>query len=393
MRVLFVNNHLRHGGKEQFIQDSRSGLEQAGHVTALIYTVAEETAIHAGITFCIPGLDSRQDLNPTMDRLRECIGLFKPDIIHLHFGPTNLVALRWMLKRFPVMRSVHDAEFLCPTRYYVRSDTGAPCNSSCGTVCFSAGCLSIASPRSLFRLLRTKAVQRIYSRGSSLNTQSEYLRSKLLQLPANPSDVSVLPVFVPTPAPYVPPDDNFRFLYAGRLHRLKGPQIAIEAMTQLPAAAILDIAGSGVMEGELRKQVQTLGLESRVHFLGYLSREELQRQYTRAAAVVCPAIHPENCPVVIQESLAAGRPVIATPVGGIPELLDDGVEGLLVPMADVNAIATAMRSIMDDPEMAQQMGRNGRRRISREEYSRDYHVRELLTEYQSSIRKFSRGGR
>ena len=92
--------------------------------------------------------------------------------------------------------------------------------------------------------------------------------------------------------------------------------------------------------------------------------------------------------MVIQEAMAAGIPVIATNVGGIPELVVDAETGFLVPPNDPHTLAARMRQLLDKPDMAVRLGANGRKKIHEEKYRLAYHLTELLDEYRTTIDKF-----
>ena len=391
MRILFVNDHVRIGGKEKYIDAIRKELKEAGHVTGLVHSVVDNDAPVGlnGIQFWVRGLASLREFRPAIERLREVVDLFKPDVIHIHNNPPNHIVVNWLVRRFPVLRSVHDVEFVCPTRYYIRKDSGRQCDSACGTICFQAGCLSIARPRAVARLVRTRINQRIYARGASLSTQSEYVKSNLLAMRSRPEFVSVLPVFVDsvvtedTPLPTAN-----HFVFSGRLNHWKGPDVAIEALSHVDSAT-LEILGSGAMLPQLQDLVRRLKLESRVRFSGFVEGSALVEKYTNAIAVVLPSRLPENCPMAVQDAMAAGRAVISTRTGGIPALVDDGVTGLLVPPNDSRAVAAAMEQLMRDRASCETMGRNGRIKMSREEYQRGPHLKSLVADYERAIRAFA----
>jgi glycosyltransferase involved in cell wall biosynthesis len=136
-----------------------------------------------------------------------------------------------------------------------------------------------------------------------------------------------------------------------------------EALAQLNAQGIrchLDIVGTGGLEDELKSRVKALGLESQVTFHGYVPYgPDLFSLYQRAGALVLSSLT-EGFPQVINESLCMGLPTIATTVGGIPAFLKDGDTALLVPPADVKALASAIKRIMDDSDLRESLRHNGR---------------------------------
>jgi len=110
---------------------------------------------------------------------------------------------------------------------------------------------------------------------------------------------------------------------------------------------------------DLRQQIGKLGLENRVRFIGHQSQAELAFRMSEAAVLVLPS-KSEGLPRVIIEAMATGTPVIASRVGGIPELIKDGVNGFLIPPGDEQALAEKLRWVLSNPDKARAMGHAGR---------------------------------
>ncbi|WP_376790593.1 glycosyltransferase [Thermoflexus sp.] len=113
------------------------------------------------------------------------------------------------------------------------------------------------------------------------------------------------------------------------------------------------LVGDGPLRPELEDQVRVLGLENKVRFLGVRSDVP---EILATADVFVLSSEWEGNPLSVMEAMAAGKPVIATAVGGVPELVEDGVSGLLVPPADAGALAEAIWKVVDDPELRVRMG-------------------------------------
>ena len=121
----------------------------------------------------------------------------------------------------------------------------------------------------------------------------------------------------------------------------------------------LDIAGDGPLRGELESLAAELGLGQAVRFLGRV--EGVTAEMEQAAAVVVPSLG-EGFGMVALEAAERGRPVIASAVGGLPEIVDDGRTGVLVPRADASALAAAIVDLARDPARAAALGRAARER-------------------------------
>ena len=108
--------------------------------------------------------------------------------------------------------------------------------------------------------------------------------------------------------------------------------------------------------------VQRYGLGARVRFTGRITTVELVRHYNRAEMLVCPSLY-EGFGLPAGEAMACGLPVAATTGGALPEVVEDGVTGILVPPGDAPALAEAIRTLMSDPDLRRRMGQAGRERV------------------------------
>ncbi|MEQ1800518.1 MAG: glycosyltransferase family 4 protein [Gammaproteobacteria bacterium] len=190
-------------------------------------------------------------------------------------------------------------------------------------------------------------------------TVSEALRRGLLALGADPAKVITLRNGVDLQR-FNPGDTGDReaarlrlgltgptVLSVGNLLELKGHHLLVEALVQLPGVTAL-IAGEGPMRPSLERLASERGVGDRVRLLGNLPQEELVACY-RAADMLVLASSREGMPNVVLESLACGTPVIATPVGGIPELIDSAESGLLLADRSAGAIVQAVRALRASP--------------------------------------------
>jgi glycosyltransferase involved in cell wall biosynthesis len=184
---------------------------------------------------------------------------------------------------------------------------------------------------------------------------SAYLRGIALAWGLDPERVSVLPN--PSPeVPSLPPRDELRtalglegdvLAFAGRLGPQKSLGVALEALARAPGVT-LAIAGDGPERPALEKRSRELGLDGRARFLGSVDRDAVLRLFRAADASLLSSSW-ENFPHTIVESLAVGTPVIATAVGGVPEVVRDGENGLLVAPGNPDALAeTVARFFADD---------------------------------------------
>ncbi len=164
------------------------------------------------------------------------------------------------------------------------------------------------------------------------------------------------------PADRPAPDTPLRLVTVGRLHPIKGYTVLLEALADLYARGIacrLTMVGDGPLRPMIERTIQSLDLESCVTLAGPVGAEELVRYLHDAHAMVVSSFM-EGVPVVLMEAMACELAVIATRVGGIPELVEHGVSGLLVDPASSASLAQAIETIARDPQKRRSLGQAAR---------------------------------
>ncbi|SFU12526.1 glycosyltransferase family 4 protein [Sedimentitalea nanhaiensis] len=167
------------------------------------------------------------------------------------------------------------------------------------------------------------------------------------------------------PAP--PQRPGLHLVFVGRITPIKGLRVLIDAMTRAHETHP-DLTLTLVGDGDDRAHLETLArpLGDAVRFVGFQSQEGVAEAVAAADALVLPSFA-EGLPVVLMEALAAGKPVIATQVAGVGELVENGVSGHLVPASDVQALANAITALADTPPgQRAEMGRAGREKVRAE---------------------------
>lgn len=171
-----------------------------------------------------------------------------------------------------------------------------------------------------------------------------------------------------------------------RAYRWKGWDVAYEAFRRVAAdlpGARFAVVGDGDRRAEAEARARGDGLAERVEFLGRLAPDALAREYARASVVVLASTSPaESFGMVAAEANAAGAAVVASRVGGVPDFVRDGENGVLVPPGDAGAMSAALAALLAAPERARELGARGRARVTAE------HGWEPLTDRAESV--FSR---
>lgn len=206
---------------------------------------------------------------------------------------------------------------------------------------------------------------------------SSFARSQLMKLSpyACWSKFAVSPLGVDpeifAPCPRQTTDGAFEILCVGRLIPAKGQHILIDALDRLVQIERLAqhgrqmrlrLVGNGPDEASLREHAARGAVRERIVFEGAINHDRIREFYAAADAFCLPSFA-EGLPVVLMEAMSMELPCVTTQIAGVPELIRDGVEGLLVPPSDVEALAKALARLMDDAELRRQIASNGRARV------------------------------
>lgn len=167
------------------------------------------------------------------------------------------------------------------------------------------------------------------------------------------------------PRPLRPTPSSLSLLCVGRLVPAKGQHVVIEALDHLVRggrSVTLRFVGDGPDHASLEHEVERRGLRSRVSFAGSVNQDRIRDFYREADVFVLPSFA-EGIPIVLMEAMAMEIPCVSTTVAGIPELIRNEVDGLLVPPSDDGALADAIARLIDDDQLCRRLGQAARRRI------------------------------
>ena len=202
--------------------------------------------------------------------------------------------------------------------------------------------------------------RRVSRNAAALTTVSRWLASE-----AGKMDTQARPIVAPMP---VVPDlfspggtrDANRILFVGKITEQKGLHHLLRALPLMKHAATVDVVGAGrVDDTEIRRLAHELGVAHRINWLPLVSQRALSDLYRSAALHVIPAVH-EGLGLTAVESLLCETPVVAFDSGGLPDIVLPEKTGLLVPVGDIRALATALDRVLGDAALRARMGREGR---------------------------------
>jgi len=283
------------------------------------------------------------------------------DLLHVHKPlrsrpPTSL----------PVLRTLHDHAANCPsgTRYLARSQR--PCNRvSSGPACtwgyLVDGCGSLR-PTTIRRNVDRFRREHHTLDAVPMHAVSTHVKDRMVADGYDADRIHVLhSPAPPLPEPYrrPPRTGTPHFLFLGRIVPEKGLAPLLRALLQVPGPVHLDVAGDGHQKSAMEALCTRLGLDDRVTFHGWLGPDRVRPLITQARAVIFPSLWNEPAGLISLEAAAAGRAVIASRAGGIPEYASEEY-ALLVPPGSISGLATAIARLATDLDEAVRLGRRGR---------------------------------
>jgi glycosyltransferase involved in cell wall biosynthesis len=382
MRILSINKFFfKYGGTEQYYFDLNRLLREHGHEVVPFSMQHKQNDDTPYERFFVSNIDFKnvstlKEKIKAVSRIvysreakRKIEALIKshrPDIAHLHnfahqLTPSILSALK--SNAIPIFHTMHDYKLICPVYTMCRN----------GEVCEQ--CL----PRKFYHAVLNRCKDR--SIGASLVLALEMYMADLLKLreridvflaPSRFLQRKMIEGGIPAERviyqPYFIYADHFvphyehegYFLFMGQIIPVKGLSTLLAALRHIPAARLI-VAGRGSESDRMKALAARDKLK--VSFVGFKSGEKLLQLIRGAMAVVVPSVWYENQPYAVTESFASGKPVVGSRIGGIEELIEDGVDGLLFDPKNPLDLADKLRWIHRHPARVRDMGHAARKKI------------------------------
>lgn len=392
LAVLFVHNRYQTRGGEDSVFDTESALfESRGHRVARFEMNNADLPASPSATEKVMLAAKTIWSRDAQKRLQEVIADFQPDVIHFHntLPQISPAALRTAHESgAAVLQTLHNFRLVCPSGLMYRD--GKPCESclhqpvpvsSVIHACYRGSRAQSATVAAMTAVHRaagtwTKHVDLFLS-------PSQFLKEKVVEGGIPAEKVMIKPNFV-YPDPQEGTHQGDFVLFAGRLTQTKGIETLLRAYeTNSEGLPPLVIAGGGDLE-HLAEAAAVK--DSRISFLGMQPREEILGLMGHARALVFPSVWYENFPMAITEALGRGLPVVSSHIGALPEMVQDGVNGLLFEPGDANDLATKLRTIAAGGIGVAAMGQAARHSYT-SQYSVERGYELLLTAYLRAARK------
>jgi glycosyltransferase involved in cell wall biosynthesis len=406
-RALFLNKfYYLKGGSERVFFEEIKILEKHGHKCIPFSRRSPQDRTSEYSKYFAPPLPLDQEISlqtlksaieiiyslEAKNYLKKLLSVVSPDIAHCHniYGLlTSSVIDELYSKGVPVVMSLHDYKIICPN-YQLLNGTRVceACRKHRYYKSIQYKCVqgSIANSciytlENYFNFITSKFNKKV----SKFIAVSRFIKQKFVEFGFSPAQIIFIPNFVDAQQ-YKPSYKNDKyFLYMGRLSQEKGIHTLLKAFSNLRRNDYkLVIAGDGPLRRELEIEKYRNGLGN-VVFAGHLSGTALADAVSNCSCVVVPSEWYENCPMSILEALAYGKPVIGAGIGGIPELIEDKIDGMIFESGNVEDLADKMNYMagLSSSEL-EQMGRSGRNKIE-EHYNAEQHYESLLSLYRGIL--------
>ena len=320
--------------------------------------------------------------------IRRLLNDTKIDLAHFHIYHGKLTASilsEFKKAEIPLIQTLHDFKLTCPANIHVSN--GEICEACAGKHFWRA--LPKRCNRGSFARTALNVTESYVSRMLGSHDKfdhfisvSHFLRKKMILYGMPEDKISTVHNFVDVSdiTPNFSTGDYV--LYFGRVQRNKGILTLIEAAAPLTDVPIY-IVGDGEAMPEVKRIIEQNECQH-IHLLGFKQGDELREMILNSICTVLPSEWYENCPLSVLESYAYGKPVIGADIGGIPELIVDGVDGFLVPSGKQETLRERLLWMSEHKSEAAEMGRTGRHKMETE-FNADIHYEKIMNIYRKFL--------
>jgi len=397
LKVLLIHNTYRQpGGEDVVVAQEQALLERFGHRVLSYQRSNHELTDGSHLT----RIAQTREMIWSHDAHNEVAALIRqerPDVAHVHntflrISPSVYSACA--TAGVPVVQTLHNFRLLCPAANFYRA--GLPCEECAQQglwrgvqhACYRGSRAATAAVALMLHAHRRRGTwQQEVSTYIALN---HFSREKFVAGGLPEDRVVVKPNFVYPDPGYCDAPGEYA-VFAGRLSPEKGPHMLLDAWEQMPARVPLLIIGDGPLRRELQARAIRGGL-AHVSFAGRLSRWETMGAIRSARFLLLPSQCYENFPMTVAEAMACGTPVIASRLGAMQEIIEEGRAGLLVSPGDSAELAGRVQWLWSHPRTALRMRREARARFERD-YTAERNYELLAQIYQQSTVAAHRGVR
>ena len=318
---------------------------------------------------------------------------FKPDIIHCHgiahqISPSILKVAK--VNNIPVVQTLHDYQLICPNYTFMLTAEKVCNDHKCikGQYynCFIYKCSKksyIASFISMNEAYFNNLTGIYKNNIDKFIAPSHFLRNLMLDSGVDKEKIIHIPNFVKEYKGSTELKNDRFFLYVGRLSFEKGLKTLINTFKNLPDIP-LKIIGTGPIESELMEIKENNNLNN-IEFLGFIDRNKIEEYIRSCEALILPSEWYENAPISIIEAFSMEKPVVASKIGGLPEMIKDNFNGYLFQAGNTDSLKDIILKFNDNKHLSFELGKNARTYYDKE-FNKEKHMNALLSLYKSILR-------
>lgn len=399
MRILLVNKfHYLRGGSEKYYFELAKLLKSHGHTVAF-FSMKNENNIKTGDReYFVDEIDMNtgskfEALNVIYSKknkalMEKALEEFKPDIVHINNFQRQLSASiidAVKEKNIPLIMTAHDLNPICPASIMLyNGEVCEDCITKGYTSCIKKKCIKNSMLKSVLGYIEKKYydLHKMFCKVDCIISPSEFNKNQLLKGKLKCNDITVIHNFV-NETKKTDYTLGYCAFYFGRLSREKGILNLVEAINNIPGARLI-IAGDGPERENIQAYIKEHNLENRITLLGYLNQNDIRENIRKCRFVAVPSIWYENCPYSILETMEIGKPIIGSRIGGIPELIQDGINGFTYEHNDVSELTNKLIKMFSNDEIIKQFSKNSKQ-IFIENYSAEAYYNKLMTVYNKYI--------
>ncbi|MCX6744000.1 MAG: glycosyltransferase family 4 protein [Candidatus Parcubacteria bacterium] len=405
MKILMINKfYYRSGGSEIYMLELAKMLKAKGHQLMEFSMQDEKNEASKYQEYFVDNINFNKregffkDLKKAFHLIYSCeakhklealIRKEKPDIAHLHnFSFQISPSILGVLKKYkiPVVWTLHDYKVICPNyRLFTRGAVCERCKVHKYYNCFRYRCLKESYATSFLAMLEMyvhKLILKSYQSVALYISPSKFLAEKVKAWGIPAEKVKQLYNFIDLNEWPIADNPGEGLIYVGRLTKEKGIMTLIEAMKALPEIK-LQIIGRGPEQENIQQLIHAYNLTN-ITMLGYKNSQEIKKLLSQSRLMILPSIWYENNPLAVLESFALAKPVIASNLGGLPELIKDGQTGYLFKAGQAADLAAKIKGVYTNNELIKQMGLKARDFV-RQSCESNVHCQQIEALYQQVI--------
>lgn len=311
----------------------------------------------------------------------------KPDLVYIiHFvnklSPSVITGAKQL--GIPVVLRLSDYFLLCPRfDFMYQKQICEDCLTKGYMTCIQRRCVQNSKAASLIRVFSMKIhnLIKVYNKVDVFITPSEFLKKKLIDNGFPAEKINCIPTFTASKSKVGEPQVGTYGLYFGRITEEKGVEIVVKAYEQMPDKQLKIMGDDTTEEGKKLKAYVKEKKLNNIEFLGFMSGTELEDVIKSSRFIMIPSIWYDNLPNTALESFQYSKPVIASNIGSLPELVIDGENGYLFKPGDPEDLANKIR-MLDDDEKIIKMGVKSRRRLE-DKFAPQTHYNALMKVFNS----------